>query len=175
MRKVIDDLLPTEEYLALLKLAFRVPYANFPFGGHHYPGLALTDDAHVFAAIEQHLQKTVIPVTTYFRRGQHKDPHETYIHTDEGLGTHAGIFYLTDGQAGEGTAFWKHRLTGAENRDPVAAMDGMDESKWTLTQLVQSKRNRLLLFPTDAFHSRYPFQPLSGMRLVQTAFFTIKE
>ena len=103
------------------------------------------------------------------------------IHSDMGWGTHAAVVYLSEGEGG--TAFWRHKATGAERLDPgdVDLFDQIkddwnDEMKWEMARLVEMQIGRGLIYESARFHSRYPF-PAFGTgpddgRLVAVAFFT---
>lgn len=93
------------------------------------------------------------------------------IHSDEGMGgTHAWVWYAQDPPAEPdpcggnmyGTAFFSHQTLGArfsgapEEHERILKEESMDESRWTLDQIVPMKRNRLIVYPSDLFHSRYP-------------------
>jgi hypothetical protein len=103
------------------------------------------------------------------------------IHTDLGWGTHALVLYLSHGDSG--TAFWEHKPTKldriVEKDRWMAQLDIFnwdDESKWEQTRLVKEKFNRAVIYKSELFHSRYPFEaygrsPSQG-RLIAVAFFT---
>jgi len=103
------------------------------------------------------------------------------IHSDMGWGTHALVLYLSDGPSG--TAFWTHKETGADKILPnqhelfeAVCHDWNDESKWNQDTFVCMKFNRALVYRSELFHSRYPFEafgdsPETG-RLIAVAFFT---
>lgn len=103
------------------------------------------------------------------------------IHSDMGWGTHALVLYLCEGPGG--TAFWKHKETGADrivsgDTELLEQIknDWEDANKWELRHTVQLKFNRAVIYSSDLFHSRYPFEafgwnPGNG-RLIAVAFFT---
>lgn len=103
------------------------------------------------------------------------------IHSDMGWGTHALVLYLCEGPGG--TAFWSHRESGAERikQGDVELYeqikeDWEDEDKWNLRHVVELKFNRAVVYSSELFHSRYPFEafgehPGNG-RLIGVAFFT---
>ena len=102
------------------------------------------------------------------------------IHTDFGWGTHACVLYLSHGAGG--TAFWRHKETGAEtigqgDFDLMHAVDGDwdDETKWDMTDLAELKFNRGVIYDSSRFHSRYPFGAFGTSeqdgRLIAVAFF----
>lgn len=103
------------------------------------------------------------------------------IHSDLGWGTHALVLYLCEGPGG--TAFWKHKESGADRILPGDAElleqikdDWEDSDKWELRHTVPLKFNRAVIYSSELFHSRYPFEafgthPGNG-RLIAVAFFT---
>ena len=104
------------------------------------------------------------------------------IHSDLGLGTHAAVLYLSHGNGG--TAFWKHKETGATRIDngdtelfEAIKNDWDDEAKWEQVDLAPIEFNRCAIYESALFHSRYPFAafgdcPENG-RLVAVAFFNL--
>lgn len=103
------------------------------------------------------------------------------IHSDMGWGTHALVLYLCEGPGG--TAFWKHNETNAERIKQgdvelyeQIKYDWEDEDKWSLRHIAELKFNRAVIYSSELFHSRYPFEafgehPGNG-RLIGVAFFT---
>lgn len=106
------------------------------------------------------------------------------IHSDIGWGTHAAVVYLSEGVGG--TAFWRHRRTGATRIDPGdhallnQVRDDWDNSRaWDMTDLVPTKLGRGVIYESALFHSRWPFaaygdSPETG-RLIAIAFFTPRQ
>ena len=93
------------------------------------------------------------------------------IHSDHGMGaTHAWVWYSQDppedpdptGGTLHGTAFFTHKVFGervqgtTEEHERILVEEAMDESRWTVRQIAPMKRNRLVVYPADLFHSRYP-------------------
>lgn len=106
------------------------------------------------------------------------------IHSDLGWGTHAAVVYLCDGDGG--TAFWRHKATGAERILQgdyellvLVSGDWDDAEKWERIALAPLKFNRAVFYEGERFHSRWPFAafgtgPDDG-RLIAVAFFTPKD
>lgn len=106
------------------------------------------------------------------------------IHSDLGWGTHAAVVYLCEGEGG--TAFWRHKATGAtriQQGDHAllaqVSPDWDDASKWEQVALAPLKFNRAVFYEGERFHSRWPFaafgdSPETG-RLIAVAFFTPKD
>lgn len=105
------------------------------------------------------------------------------IHSDLGWGTHAAVLYLCDGDGG--TAFWRHKETGAESigageTQLFEAINGDwdDVEKWEKTGEIALKFNRCAIYESRLFHSRWPFEgfgdcPENG-RLIAVAFFNLR-
>lgn len=103
------------------------------------------------------------------------------IHSDMGWGTHAAVVYLSEGEGG--TAFWRHKATGASRIDAGEFSllehvqgDWDDPGKWDQVGLVAMKPGRGVIYESALFHSRWPFEafgdtPETG-RLIAVAFFT---
>ena len=103
------------------------------------------------------------------------------IHSDMGWGTHAAVLYLSEGDGG--TAFWRHRATGASRIDPGDVIlfehvrhDWDDAVKWDQIGLAEMKLGRCVIYESALFHSRWPFAAFGADadtgRLVGVAFFT---
>lgn len=106
------------------------------------------------------------------------------IHSDLGWGTHAAVVYLCEGYGG--TAFWKHRATGATRIDvgDVELMEALGDSwerpeDWQMIDLCPLVPNRAVFYEGALFHSRWPFEAFgdnpSNGRLIAVAFFTPKD
>lgn len=182
----IDDFHPCAK--AVAAMARTLKYGPQEHGGHVYKGIGLGYTPELFyETLSQRLGRQIVPAMEYFRLGTKEDTSTTYIHVDSGCGRHAAVWYLSEPPAGvvAGTAFWRHRETGkdfvtTEDRQDVELLaklnaDGQDESKWIMSGLCGQKFNRLVIYPTDVFHSRYPQDawgtgPEDG-RIVFTTFF----
>lgn len=116
------------------------------------------------------------------------------IHTDNGYDQFAAILYLNRPEDCKGgTAFWKHRKYGWTNWPDESAMrrtckkpekiisqlqrEANDESAWEQTHLAEMKFNRMIVYPTDQFHSRFPFPAFGATmetaRLIWVSFFSV--
>lgn len=121
--------------------------------------------------------------TQFYRRYMPNEPTPTYIHSDINMGHTSEILYLSWDRhcIGQGLAFWKHKETGLSSPRGVTPelakqldRDGLDESKWVLTDYVQCRFNRMVKFPAERFHSRYPKEvralSMNDCRLIRTTF-----
>lgn len=149
-------------------------YRAIDHNGLLYNGICETEDPESVARIEQMTENKFSEVRTIYRRYIAEEVKETYIHSDVMIGTFTGILFLNPPeQCSGGTAFWKHReygwehhptphqlqAAGLENTDDLwkrIHQEGFDESKWELTEMVPMRFNRLILFWSPRYHSRYP-------------------
>ncbi|MGH8654950.1 MAG: hypothetical protein ACREYE_23540 [Gammaproteobacteria bacterium] len=80
------------------------------------------------------------------------------VHCDRGYGLLAAVLYLCDGVGG--TAFWTHATTGRRaytgSPDDPCLKDISDDGAWHLRRVVDLKFNRLVVYPTAMWHSRFP-------------------
>lgn len=108
------------------------------------------------------------------------EPPNAAIHSDLGWGSHALVLYLCQGEGG--TAFWRHKATGASRMEPSEDLfnqvrtDWDDPEKWEQHGLCEIRFNRAVIYEAAEFHSRWPFEafgnsPETG-RLIAVAFFT---
>lgn len=116
-----------------------------------------------------------------FRLNYNNELPNQSIHTDVGWGTHALVLYLCEGDSG--TAFWEHKPTNLDRlvKDDLwmaeaGLFNWIDSNEWNLKKLVKIEFNKAIIYRSDLFHSRYPFEafgnsPKNG-RLIAVAFFT---
>jgi hypothetical protein len=178
---VIDNFLKLPELER--ERALKRKYKTHEHNGVKYRGIALTEDLRNLHRIENLVDAKFKEHTIYYRRYLEREENETYIHSDILIGTVTAILYLNPECKG-GTAFWRHKTHGfdhhenREDRDDAfwkqIYEDGFHEDRWEMTQLVEMKFNRLLLFHSPMYHSRYPKQSfgkkLSNSRLVKVFF-----
>lgn len=81
-----------------------------------------------------------------------------------------------------GTAFWSHEKYGdmlteeisLETFDDLLLKDSEDLTKWTLKSVVGSKENRVLIYPANYFHSKFPDKAWREGRYVFVMFYKYK-
>ncbi len=182
----IDDFHPVAKPIAAF--AKTLTFGPQEWQGHTYKGIGLGYSPELFyETLAIWMGRTIKPALEYFRLGTKEDSATTYIHADSACAKFAAVWYLTEAPEGvvAGTAFWKHRATGKDslseedykNTEMLAGMDtdGADESKWQMVGLCGQKFNRLVVYPTNVFHSRYPQNAWGNDakdgRIVFTSFF----
>lgn len=179
MIRVVDDFLPEAE--AVRAEALEAPYIDWTgFDDEVYRRICITDVPGLREAIER-VCGPVEMLGMGYRLNFGGEMPNAAIHSDMGWGTHAAVVYLSEGEGG--TAFWRHRATGAHRIDPgdvalweLVRDDWNRAEAWEQVDCVPMKFNRAAIYEGALFHSRWPFAafgtgPDDG-RLIAVAFFT---
>ena len=162
--------------------------------GDFYPGVSPSNeslDNSVKNAMYEHgLVKSMseIDICASFLRLELEGSQPTsWIHSDLTCGSdYSLVGYMNDSPLAQGgTGFWNHKVAGPVNCDRAnelgnsmlrADADAID--RWKLTDVVGYKKNRVVIFPSDRFHSRYPRESWGTTkedgRLLFVMFFSIK-
>lgn len=191
--RVFDDFLPN-----LMDIRREVIAAGFTTETHkdglEYKGIGKREYPEIYAAMSEALGYGIVPSLSCFRINYAgEDPH-SWVHSDECCAKYAAVMYMNlPEQCVGGTAFWKHIPTGldymptveervASGVDPVEFgeainRDTHDKSKWEPVSMAGMKFNRMIMYPTNMFHSRMPFDafgdcPENG-RIVFVSFFDV--
>lgn len=188
---VIDDFL--KDPSAERRRALKARYSNVEHNGISYRGIAKTVDLENQKRIDGLIGfGDSKDVTCFYRRYLESEESETYIHSDVQIGHFTAILYLSDPKdCRGGIAFWRHRKYGWELQPTVQELarhqlkdtpelwaqvyeEGFDESKWEMFDYVPIEFNRLVVFYSPRFHSRYPKKSfgteLKDSRLIKTWF-----
>lgn len=137
------------------KLALSSEFKDLRLGNSTFRGIGYSLDAdrwvrHKIESLALGLSLSV----TFFRRGPYLQVEPNYIHSDAGMGDWTGILYLNDKPPeGDGTLFWKHVASDSVS-GPPRTTEWRDQPRWAPWKHVQAKFNRLLLFPSNYYHSR---------------------
>ena len=174
---IVDHMLPP----GVRVHALEARYIDWPGpDGEVYKRVALCEVPGLQAAIERQLGPVEMLGMGY-RLNYGGELPNAAIHSDLGWGTHAAVVYLSEGPGG--TAFWRHKATGAEAIDwddaellAQVQPDWDDASKWDQIGLAEMRVGRGVIYESARFHSRWPFaasgdSPETG-RLIAVAFFT---
>ncbi|KRA74266.1 hypothetical protein ASD78_12295 [Lysobacter sp. Root667] len=177
---VVDDFMPDGGAVRAAGLA--APFVDWPGpDGEVYRRVCLTEIPGLQDRVEVAMGRSVAMHGMGFRLNFAGELPNAAIHSDMGWGTHALVLFLCEGEGG--TAFWRHRASGAHRIEPgdvdlfeQIRGDWDDESKWDREELVPVKFNRALIYESALFHSRYPFAAFgdgyADGRLIAVAFFS---
>jgi hypothetical protein len=142
---------------------------NKTFNAMPCPTYLLT---HIYNKIERRGVKCQ-NLLSFIRSDTESTGLEWNIHADTNvLGqkpTHAAVLYISEPNEDfplTGTAFWEHRLYGAylpshisdEKYNEMVEVQANIKTQWELRSVIGHKANRLVVYPCNAFHSKYPNQ-----------------
>lgn len=176
---VIDEFL--DDAQSVREDGLRASYVDWPApDGEVYKRIAITE----VPGLREGIERAMGPVQMLgmgYRLNFNGELPNAAIHSDLGWGTHAAVLYLSEGEGG--TAFWRHRETGASRIDPGDMVlfekvrdDWNDASRWQRIGLAEMKLGRCVIYESALFHSRWPFAAFGDDtetgRLVAVAFFT---
>lgn len=124
-------------------------------------------------------------ITTFIRSAYKGFDNEHRIHADnviEGYKTDlASVFYISgDEVCDNGTAFFKHHKYGRElpkdvtnqEFDRLIKEDSNDMSKWEMQDFVKGIPNRMVMYSSNIFHSKFPDEIDRGVRKVMVNFYS---
>ena len=124
--------------------------------------------------------------SAFFREAKGDQDNDWRVHCDFGPNTaeanRACVLYINQNITDDlnGTAFWDHKKHGhtleygnLKEYNRILLEDSEDLSKWKLQSVIGSKKNRLLSYPTNYFHSKYPNE-FKESRVVFVMFYKIK-
>jgi hypothetical protein len=181
--KVFDDVLL--EPLAYREYVLEQTFGSVVVGPAVFHGLAELPMDPVRDALVN-LLPACEPTLTFARLSPEGQAEPNYIHTDTDMGQWTGILYLNPKPAqGDGTLFWRHRMTGATQVQARTAEEAQaeglawrDDRQWDRWSYVEARFNRLVWFEAPAFHSRaIPDNYGHGLdaRLIQVMFGRFKD
>jgi hypothetical protein len=136
----------------------------------------------------QALEKVKIePILAFMREAKEGQDHDWRIHNDSIIEgeqpDRACVLYISDTkQSGlNGTAFWEHKKHGDrfENTNVIEqnrllSEDANDLDLWDLKSIIGHKKNRLISYPCNYFHSKYPNEFIDN-RVVFVMFYKINK
>lgn len=127
------------------------------------------------------------PILGFFREAKEGQDNDWRIHNDsiiEGQQPdRAAVLYISDSNNDglNGTAFWEHKLYGEklvdiipDKFDKLLNEDSNDLDKWILKSVVGHKKNRLISYPCNYFHSKFPNEFINS-RIVFVMFYKINK
>ena len=151
---VFDDVLP--DPVAYRAAALSLPFGDFQDDGVVFHGVIRAPDDELAEIIRARFPEAR-PSLSFYRKMPRGQVEPTFIHSDPMLGDWVAVLYLTlitpDTPPEDGTRFWRHIPTG-RTRGPWEPRIARDRTQWESWRLVGALFNRLVVFPSDLFHSR---------------------
>ena len=126
-------------------------------------------------------------ILCFFREAKQDQDNTWRIHNDSIISNQkpdrALVLYMSDNKSKSlnGTAFWEHKKYGdtfpnnksSKEFNKMLSEDAEDLSKWNLKSIIGHKPNRLISYPCEYFHSKYPNEFINS-RVVFVMFYKIK-
>lgn len=178
---VVDNFLPEKDFNEEVFLSDNLEYKSYDFGGVQWPSMRVGLSKTIYPFFEDRLGIKITPMMDYHRKYELNINQPSFIHSDESISEFTAVLSIKDDNGD--LAFWKNRKTGAissvgesfENIN-MYRHDGLKESAWQITNKIEMKANRCVIYKADLFHSRYPqIWNKSHARLVHVFFFNKKE
>lgn len=131
--------------------------------------------------------KIIKPILSFFRCATDEIDTDWRIHSDYIIESskpdRACVYYISESPLEElnGTAFWHHEKYGdrlpsnatEEQFNDIILNDSEDLSKWKLKTVIGNQENRLISYPADYFHSKYPNKAWFSGRRVFVMFYKV--
>tara|TARA_R100001594_G_scaffold4168_1_gene15012 strand:- start:2024 stop:2602 length:579 start_codon:yes stop_codon:yes gene_type:complete len=128
------------------------------------------------------------PILGFFRISTDKIDVDWRIHADgimfDQKPDRAVVLYISPTKLNKlhGTAFWEHEKYGNQlpinttnkEHDRMLEEDANNLDKWKLNTVLGYKQNRLISYPANYFHSKYPNESWEKGRQVFVMFYKIK-
>ena len=124
-------------------------------------------------------------ILAFFRQAKEKQDNDWRIHNDSIINNEqpdrAIVLYISNEDINilNGTAFWEHKIYGdkyigktTEEFNDLLLKDSNNINKWNLKSVIGYKPNRLISYPCNYFHSKYPNEFKN--RIVFVMFYKIK-
>lgn len=162
--------------------------------GLEYTGICPLEAPELIEGIEKAIAHKIVPKLSCFRLNLAGEKPHSWIHSDDICAQYASVLYMNlPKQCQGGTAFWRHKGIGVDSMPTeedvqscgfdtkwfcnMMQKEWNDLTWWEQSGFVGMKSNRLLVYPTSMFHSRYPFEPFGSTpedgRLIWVCFFDI--
>lgn len=129
--------------------------------------------------------KKINNILCFFRQAKNNQDDEWRIHNDAIIENQqpdrAVVLYMSNNEEGlNGTAFWEHKTKGDKftgksinEFNNMLLNESNDKSKWNLKSVIGAKENRLISYPCEYFHSKYP-NKFKKERIVLVMFYKIE-
>jgi len=140
----------------------------------------LTD--YIVESLENFEGRKINCILSFLREAKEGQDNDWRIHNDtiiEGQQPDRAIvlFLKSSEDNVHGTAFWEHNDYGytysssdAKEFNRMLKEDANDRSKWKLNSIIGYRDNRLLSYPSEYFHSKYPNE-YKDQRIVLVMFY----
>jgi len=143
---------------------------------------------YIISRLEKIEKCELVNILSFFRVATDKLDTSWRIHSDLNVNgerpDRALVLYLSPKERTDlhGTAFWEHNVYGKElpleitdaEYDETINLDANELDRWNLKSVIGYEPNRLLSYPANYFHSKYPNEGWKEGRKVFVMFYKFK-
>jgi hypothetical protein len=177
-----DNFLTSDLYDELVKHCDKFTEVKYPEKSFWVKELPEAFKDYIVDELENIEGRKIKSILSFAREANKDQDNDWRIHNDtiiEGQQPdRAIVLYVKANELNlNGTAFWEHQDYGhtynksdKEEFDRMLLEDSNDKSKWKLNSVVGYKANRLLSYPCEYFHSKYPNE-YEDQRIVVVMFY----
>ena len=177
-----DNFLPHNLYKELISYCDEFEEVKYPTKSFWVKELPSELISYIERSLEKLEGKEIRSILCFAREAKQGQDNSWRIHNDtiikgEQPDRAIVLFVKANEDKLNGTAFWEHENYGhtyiesdAEEFNRMLAKDANDKSKWKLNSIVGYKDNRLLSYPCNYFHSKYPNE-YKDQRIVVVMFY----
>jgi len=163
-----DNFLPTNLYKDLINYCSEFTEVEYPDKSFWIKQLPKEFNDYIVSKLESIEGKKINNILSFAREAKQNQDNDWRIHNDtiikgEQPDRAIVLFVKANEYKLNGTAFWEHENYGHtyiesdhEEFNRMLKQDANDKSKWKLNSVVGYKDNRLLSYPCNYFHSKYP-------------------
>lgn len=160
--------------------------------GAKYTGISQYPIPLWFECISKFIGKPITPKLSCFRLNLAGEFPHSWVHSDDICAKFASVLYMNPPhQCKGGTAFWRHNQLNIDRLPSLAELgdkgvsyyqamekDWKNLGLWDQIGFVAMKWNRFITYPTNLFHSRYPFEAFGKTsedgRLIWVCFYDVE-
>jgi hypothetical protein len=177
-----DDFLPLPLYKELVNFCDEFKEVKTPGKSFWVKELPSELTHYIERSLEKLEGRNIKSILCFAREAKQGQDNEWRIHNDtiieEQQPDRAIVLYVKANEDKlNGTAFWEHENYGhtynessPEEFNRMLIEDANDKSKWKLNSVIGYKNNRLLSYPCNYFHSKYPNE-YKDQRIVVVMFY----
>jgi hypothetical protein len=154
MPLVIDNF--TNNFEARREYALKAEYSTVQYDGRPYHKIHTIEDEEIISLVSDAVKENLTG-WSMLRTGLNPTG---WIHADSNCGGYAAVLYINDPKRKTGTALWEHKKYGLSSKNlksqkQINMVNGQsnDSSHWRLKKVIRAKENRVVIYPTDRFHS----------------------
>ena len=178
----VDNFLPIDLYNELVTYCDEFKEVKTPGKSFWIKELPKEFNDYIVDRLENIEGKKIKNIISFAREANQGQDNDWRIHNDTIIQgeqpDRAVVLFLKANEVGlHGTAFWEHENYGhtyiksdIEEFNKMLTNDANDETKWKLNSIIGYRDNRLLSYPCNYFHSKYPNE-FTDQRIVVVMFY----